>query len=141
VYATGSPTRASKHPFSKVVGISAPGIVRRWKSANALVQSCPDLALRAPFPYRTVFEGKYFSRRKLGAAETALATDIYRAFFYRGLARLPATKTHSAWDYDYACVVACDATEKGMLSQAWDGLQARPGSTESTTLVRVPQRR
>jgi hypothetical protein len=112
-------------------------VEERERTGPKLPGSRATSALSVPH----VFEGKYFSRRKLGAAETALATDIYRAFFYRGLARLPATKTHSAWDYDYACVVACDATEKGMLSQAWDGLQARPGSTESTTLVRVPQRR
>jgi hypothetical protein len=126
-YASGTPTRVSKHPFSKVVGIRAPGIVRRWKGANALGQSCPDLALRAPFPFHTVFEGKYFARGKLAAAETALATDIYQAFFYRGLAKLAATKTHPAWDYDYACVLAYDGTQDGALAQAWDGLRSKIG--------------
>jgi hypothetical protein len=58
-YASGSPARSAKHPFDKVVGVSARGVIRRWKSARALIQSCPDIALRAPFPYRTVFEGKY----------------------------------------------------------------------------------
>jgi hypothetical protein len=126
-YASGTPTRVSTHPFSKVVGIRAPAIVRRWKSAAALSRSCPDLALRAPFPFHTVFEGKYFQHGNVAAAETALASDIYQAFFYRGLAKLPATKTHPAWDYDYACVLAYDATQDGALFQAWDGLRPNIG--------------
>jgi hypothetical protein len=73
----------------------------------------------------TVFEGKYFLRGKVTAAETALASHIYQAFFYRGLAKLPATKTHPAWDYDYACVLAYDATQEGTLVQAWDGLRSK----------------
>lgn len=126
-YASGSPARSAKHPFDKVVGVSAPRVIRRWKSANALIQSCPDLALRAPCPHRIVFEGKYFGRGALGAAESALAADIYQAFFYRGLARLEATKTHPAWDYDYACVLAYDGTEDGVLSRAWNGLRPKIG--------------
>jgi hypothetical protein len=126
-YASGSPARSAKHPFDKVVGVSAPGVIRRWKSATALIQSCPDLALRAPCPHHVVFEGKYFRRGGLGAAESALAADIYQAFFYRGLARLAATKTHPAWDYDYACVLAYDGTEDGALSRAWNGLRPKIG--------------
>lgn len=72
----------------KVIGASAQAVVRRWKSANPTVSSYPDLALRAPCPYRTVFEGKYFSRSGLTSAETALATNIYQTFFYRGLAKI-----------------------------------------------------
>ncbi len=125
--ASGSPARSAKHPFDKVVGIGAPGVIRRWKSSRALIQSCPDIALRAPFPYRTVFEGKYFRRGGLGAAESALAADIYQAFFYRGLARLPAIKKKAGWDYDYACVLAYDGTEDGALSRAWNGLRPKIG--------------
>ena len=88
-YASGTPARLS--PFEKVIGASAQSVVRRWKSAKPTVKSYPDLALRAPCPYRTVFEGKYFSRGGLSAAETALATNIYQAFFYRGLAKVPET--------------------------------------------------
>jgi hypothetical protein len=126
-YASGTPARGSKHPFSKAVGISAPSIVRKWKGTNALSQSCPDLALRAPFPYHTVFEGKYFWRGSFAAAETALASDIYEAFFYRGLANLEATKIHPAWNYDYACVLAYDATQEGMLARAWNALRPKIG--------------
>jgi hypothetical protein len=83
-YASGTPARLFRHPFEKVIGASAQSVVRRWKSAKPTVKSYPDLALRAPCPYRTVFEGKYFSRGGLTAAETALATSTYQAFFYRG---------------------------------------------------------
>ena len=75
-YASGTPARLSRHPFEKAIGASAQSVVRRWKSGNTTVKSYPDLALRAPCPYRTMFEGKYFSRRGLTAAETALATNI-----------------------------------------------------------------
>jgi hypothetical protein len=126
-YASDSPARSARHPFDKVVGVSAPGVIRRWNSARALIQSCPDIALRAPFPYRTVFEGKYFRRGGLGAAESALAADIYQAFFYRGLARLPAIKKKPGWDYDYACVLAYDGSESGALLRAWAGLRPKIG--------------
>ncbi|HYK09665.1 MAG TPA: hypothetical protein VEV39_02575 [Gemmatimonadales bacterium] len=127
-YASESPARTSKHPFGKIVGLSPQTVVRRWRGEKPLIQSCPDLALRAPFPYRTVFEGKYFRKGGLAAAETALATDIYQAFFYRGLTKLPATRTRRpAWDYDYACVLAYDGTADGALLRAWDGLRERIG--------------
>ena len=103
-YASGTPARLSRHPFEKVIGASAQSVVRRWKSAKPTVKSYPDLALRAPCPYRTVFEGKYFSRGGLAPAETALA--IYQAFFYRGLARIP---------------------EDDAMLRAWDGLRPKVG--------------
>ncbi len=126
-YASGTPARLSRHPFEKVIGGSAQSVVRRWKSANPTVKSYPDFALRAPCPYRTVFEGKYFLRGGLTAAETTLATNIYQAFFYRGLARVPETPRRPAWDYDYACVLAYDATPDGSMLQAWDGLRPKIG--------------
>jgi len=126
-YASGTPARVSRHPFEKVIGASAQSVVRRWKSVNPTVKSCPDLALRTPCPYRTVFEGKYFSRGGLTAAETALATNIYQAFFYRGLGKIPETPHRPAWNYEYACVLAYDATPDGSMLQAWDGLRRKIG--------------
>ena len=126
-YSSGSPARLSRHPFEKVIGASAQSVVQRWKSDKPTVKSYPDLALRAPCPYQTVFEGKYFSRGGLTAAETALATNIYQAFFYRGLARIPETPRRPAWDYDYACVLAYDATPGGSMLQAWDELRPKIG--------------
>ena len=126
-YASCTPARLSAHPFEKVIGVSPQAVVRRWKGPTPTVGSYPDLALRAPFPYRTVFEAKYFRRGGLAAAETELATNIYQAFFYRGLARIAATKTRPAWDYEYACVLAYDGTENGTLLQAWDRLRPQIG--------------
>ncbi len=125
-YASGAPARLSRHPFEKVIGAIAQSVVQRWKSDKVTVKSYPDLALRAPCPYQTVFEGKYFSRGGLTAAEAALATNIYQAFFYR-LAGIPETPRRHAWDYDYACVLAYDATPGGSMLQDWDGLRPRIG--------------
>jgi hypothetical protein len=126
-YASGTPARHSAHPFEKVIGISPQAVVRRWKGPRPTVGSYPDLALRAPFPYRTVLEAKYFQRRGVAAAETGLATNIYQAFFYLGLPRIAATKTRPAWDYEYACVLTYEGTENGTLLQAWDRLRPQIG--------------
>ena len=104
-YASGSPARSAKHPFDKAVGVSAPGVIRRWKSATALIQSCPDLALRAPCPHHVVFEGKYFRRGGLGAAERALAAGSTKHSSTEGLPglrrprRIPrgTTTTPASW--------------------------------------------
>ena len=49
-------------------------------------------------------------------------TDIYQAFFYRGLPSLPAAKKRPDWNYDYACLMAYDASTLGTLSSAWRDL-------------------
>jgi hypothetical protein len=49
---------------------------------------------------------------------TKIATHIYHAFFYRGLARIPETPRRPACDYDYACVLAYDVTPDGSMRQA-----------------------
>jgi len=97
-----------------------------WRGKAGLTplarNSCPDLALRAPSPYRTVFEAKYHSAPGVVRAETELVRNIYQAFFYLALPRLLETKTHAAWDYEYACVLAYDATADGAMVQAWGSL-------------------
>ena len=65
-----------------------------------MTQSCPDFSLRDPFPHSILFEGKYFARDSLEFAQRELVTNIYQAFFYRGLPRLAATKRHPEWNYD-----------------------------------------
>lgn len=123
--ASGSPNRREPHPFKKVLGASPRQVIRQWRGevpGSPVVQSCPDLALRPPFPYKIIFEGKYFRKGSIQAAERTLVTDIYQAFFYLGLSYLPETKTHPAWDYEYACLLAYDATEKGSLLEAWGGI-------------------
>ena len=100
-------------------------IYKGWKSpekGRALTQSCPDFALRDPFPHSILFQGKYFPRGSLVFAQRQLVTDIYQAFFYRGLPRLAATKRHPEWNYDYACLMAYDASRSGTLTSAWTDL-------------------
>lgn len=126
--ASGSPARSIPHPFKKVMGVNARQVIKQWKGempGSPVVQSCPDLALRPPFPYKVVIEGKYFSKGGITAAETSLATDIYQAFFYLGLPYLPETRTHPAWDYEYACLLAYDATDQGSLLNAWESIDPK----------------
>jgi len=123
-----SPIRAKKHPFKKALGSSAEAIYKQWTDPTqnyGLTQSCPDFALGTPFPHSMVFEGKYFARGSQEYAAKQLVTDIYQAFFYRGLPRVDATKRgHPEWDYDYACLLAYDASPSGTLTAAWDALEA-----------------
>ena len=118
-----TPARLIRHPFTKVLGSSGTSIHSRWANETgklALVQSCPDFALQDPFPYKIVFEGKYFSSGSLKFARQELALNIYQAFFYRGLPAVPDNGKGRAWDYDFACLLAYDASPDGSLKKAWD---------------------
>ena len=53
------------------------------------------------------------------AAKTELVKSIYQCFYYRGQPKVPASKTHAEWDYDYACLVAYDASESRNRIEAW----------------------
>ncbi|GAB6060626.1 hypothetical protein [Desulfonatronum parangueonense] len=119
--ASGTPARSEVHPFSKVVGVGTQQIIERWKKPGrgSVVQSCPDFALRPPSPFKIVFEGKYFSG---GNVEKGLADGIYQTFFYRGLPFVPEKPSHPAWDYDYGCFLAYDATPEGSLLDLWNSL-------------------
>lgn len=120
-----SPIWWERHPFQKVLGASASDIYRGWtnpEKGGALTQSCPDFSLRDPFPHSILFEGKYFPRGSLEFAKRQLVTNIYQAFFYRGLPRLAATKRRHEWNYNYACLLAYDASPRGTLAAAWTAL-------------------
>jgi hypothetical protein len=82
----------------------------------------PDLALRAPFPHKILFEGKYFASGTAQFAARELVKNIYQAFFYRGLGPVPAINGHAEWNYDYACLLAYDASPHGTLLAAWNDL-------------------
>jgi hypothetical protein len=123
-----SPIRWERHPFRKILGCSTSDIYGGWanpEKGHALTQSCPDFSLRDPFPHSILFEGKYFPRGSLEFAQRQLVALIYEAFFYRGLPRLAGTKKHPEWSYDYACLLAYDASPAATLSSAWKGLDAR----------------
>jgi len=118
-----SPRSKERHPFTKKAGEKVESIAARWWSGSGgcpVSQSCPDLALRSPCPHTIVIEGKYFRKGSYQAAQSELVRDIYQCFYYRGLPRIPATKTHPEWNYDYACLLAYDASEEGNLKTAWD---------------------
>lgn len=121
-----SPARSTKHPFTKALGTKVEHIYEGWAdeaNTSALVQSCPDFALRRPFPHKIVFEGKYFSAGSLKHARNELVRNIYQAFFYRGLPFVPETsKGRAAWDYDYSCLLAYDSSVGGTLKEAWQAI-------------------
>ena len=127
-FASASPARSQRHPFKKVIGVRPREIIKQWKGegqGSSVAQSCPDMAFRSPCPHTIIFEGKYFSKGNIQSAETALATDIYQAFFYLGLSHLPETSKHPAWNYDYVCMLAYDATKSGSLKEAWESLDKK----------------
>ncbi|MCP4113079.1 MAG: hypothetical protein GY749_47385 [Desulfobacteraceae bacterium] len=123
-YASGTPARSRPHPFNMEIGTKPQDAVEQWKQKK-VVQSCPNMALREPSPYRVIIVGKYFTKGGIGAAETKLAEYIYQAFFYLGLPKLPATPTHPAWNYDYALLLMYDATDEGSLLNAWQSLDTK----------------
>jgi hypothetical protein len=98
--------------------------MRRWKgeSNKQTIQSGPDLALCKPFPFNILFEIKYFEKGGLEKAETELVNDLYQAFFYRALPYVKATERKPSWDYEYACLLAYDASPGGTLHQSWESL-------------------
>jgi hypothetical protein len=117
--ASGTPRRWMEHPFAKDLGATPSSIMARWRHGSLVGDSCPDLALREPFPIKTVFECKYFRQGGLQAGESALVKMIHEVFFYLGLARLPESAERAAWDYDFGCVLALDSSREGGLKEAW----------------------
>ena len=122
-----TPARRQKHPFAKIMGASPATIMRQWTSGrdNALTQSCPDFATRDPFPFKIVFEGKYFRKGGANIATRELVSSIYQAFFYRGLPYDGSKKNGPVWDYEFACMLAGDASEEGSLQRAWEALPSK----------------
>ncbi len=121
---SGTPARTERHPFTKVIGTDVTDIMRKWKDGNgsSLTQACPDFALRDPFPFKTVFEGKYFEQGSPDKAARDLVTNIYQAFFYRALPYVAPKKSGPPWDYDFSCLLAYDASPKQTLVAAWNQL-------------------
>ena len=121
---SGTPARKDRHPFDKTLAPNSGAVMAHWRSgkANALRQSCPDFALRDPCPYSVVFEGKYFEAGSASRAEADLVSNIYQAFFYRALPKIAGTALRPAWNYEFACLLACDASRDGTLKRAWDSL-------------------
>jgi hypothetical protein len=124
-FTSGTPARSEGHPFRKALGVRPEAVVRQWRGetpGKPLVQACPDFALRDPFPFRVVFEGKYFAQGSPEKAEVELATDLYQAFFYLGLPHVAAKGKRAPWNYVYSCLLAFDASPTGALRATWHSL-------------------
>jgi hypothetical protein len=124
---TTSPQRQERHPFGKGIADKPETIMRRWRGneKSQIIQSAPDLALREPFPFNIVFELKYFEKGGAKKATTELVTDLYQAFFYRALPYVPPKGHYPSWDYNFACLIACDSSEDGALHHSWNTLPQR----------------
>jgi hypothetical protein len=121
---SGTPAGAKVHPFTKVLGVSAKGLVEMWwgtgkNKSNPLSRSCPDWAFRPPCKHKVVFECKLFRKGGMDAAKSELVRSIYQCFHYLGQPKVAPSDTHAAWDYDYACLVAYDASGSRSLVEAW----------------------
>jgi hypothetical protein len=90
---------------------------------SPVAQSCPDWAFRKPCPYTVVFEAKLFRKGEIEAAKTELVKAIYQCMFYRGQRYMPEVGSHPAWDYEYACLMAYDASEKQSFVEAWNAVR------------------
>lgn len=121
-----TPARSKRHghPFDKTFAPNARTVIEHWRSgkSNALRQACPDFALRAPCPFTIVFEGKYFEAGSPDKAAAELVRNVYQACFYRGLPRVPGNGARPPWDYEYACLLACDASPSSALVEAWKSI-------------------
>ena len=60
----------------------------------------------------------------MDAAKTELVKSLYQCFYYRGQPKVPESDTHASWDYDYACLVAYDASKSRSLVNAWKRVKA-----------------
>ncbi len=123
----GTVTRIKPHPFSKALGQDPLKIMARWKGSEGKSPSIrpnPDFAVRDPFPFNVVFEGKYFDSERPSTAERVLVESIYEAFFYRSLPVIPTDANGRGWDYEFSCLLAFDASTSGTLKSAWNAVAA-----------------
>lgn len=140
-YHNKSPARHAvhSHPFDKSLP-EATRLVRRWRGLEPngsggfrkpLHQGCPDLAIGGPYPFRIVFEVKYF--RPGDNPEVQLTKSLYETFYYLSLPPLPEMPPRPAWDYQYGCFLAFDASDAGSLEETWNSLaeEARVGFWEN----------
>jgi hypothetical protein len=121
-FVSGTPASKPRYPFKKGILRALNGAKKEWwEKGKGLHASCPDAALG--IPYNVVFEGKLFRQRTLEAAKSAIVNGVYEYIFYRGLPTLLDATEQSAAGYDYACLLAYDASKKQLLNQAWDNVE------------------
>lgn len=120
-----SPIGQNKYPFSKKFGVASQLLANTWWDCDrktVVAQSCPDLALQEPFP-KIVFEAKLFRNGGVEAAKTQLVEAIYQCQFYRGHPYVAAIDKYAKWDYDFACLMAFDASEGQSMVKAWKSVR------------------
>jgi hypothetical protein len=125
--ASGTPMSAFKQPFTKQFD-TVGRIVKSWWDTSKeppTPNACPDFALRAPCPFKVVGETKYFRKGRIDAAKSEIVRGIYQCFYYRGLPKANKTANGFPWDYDYACLLAYDASGNDVLAKAWETLNPK----------------
>ena len=113
--------RSRPFPFKKGRKADLSEVFQRWSGSakKAFIQPCPDFAVDDPF--RVVIEGKYFRGGSAEFAQRQLVTAISEALFYLGV---PASSAgNRPWSYDYACLVAYDASNGQTLAAAWQTIK------------------
>lgn len=124
-YASGTPASPPIYPYKKTLaGTLKTARKDWWGSGKVLSSSCPDLALRLPSGLSIVFEGKLFRSDSAAAAKSAIVDGIYECFFYRALPTLMKSEELKSSGYEYACLLAYDASPKGSLVEAWNSINA-----------------
>lgn len=117
-FSSGNSYRRQGFPFGKDTTKSTAEILKGWRNPYKSPpenQAYPDLCLSHPFPFRTIFEAKYFNTNNLNAAEKALVTGVREIAYYLGL----------PWDYEYGCLVVYDASENNLFQAAWESIAAK----------------
>lgn len=136
-FCSGTAARLRPFPFDKQWKSGPEAIFERWRGPTdkAFSRPCPDFAIRNPF--RVVIEGKYFRRGSLQVAKQELVESIYEALFYLGVPRSGSGARE--WWYDYACLVAYDASEEQTLATAWNLIEPMHGQfwTDANLYVMV----
>jgi hypothetical protein len=125
--------RTEGHPFGKQYQFEInleeklTKIMDRWKKPKgsfALNESYPDLSLTEPFPFKILFEAKFFEGKSLASAERALVAGVYETAFYRGIPP-SLSEDKSGWGYDFGCFLAYDASDGAYMQQAWDSVASK----------------
>jgi hypothetical protein len=121
-YCITTAARAVPSPFlKKNLNAKTSEIMKTWL-AGKVEKACPDLAFTEPFPHRVVFEGKYFKGSTQDAANELVA-NIQQAFFYRSFPYVATGPNgRPEWNYDFSCLLACDASDDGSLLAAWNAI-------------------
>jgi hypothetical protein len=111
--------RKAGYPFSKSL-CSVENVYEDWLKPPPSFprnQAFPEAGLSAPFPFRIVFEAKYFEENQ--NAKNALVEGTYQTAYYRGL------PSSAGWDYAFGCLIAYDVSSNADLKDAWESVSPK----------------